>query len=156
LRRDDAQVAALIGRLLRRTVAGGGRGTKQGRLYGLLGADADPSTGFFAEHLALATLEQLPRGERVVLADLSLPAGAAAVFMNINQTYSVLDAINDVFRCDQSLVDSAFSKHTSGLFVLSLPEDLVGRPNVDGEDLLKRMQVFRGLFAATLVTRDGR
>jgi pilus assembly protein CpaE len=154
LRRDDTQVAALIGKLLRRTV-GGPRGAKQGRVYALIGADADPATAFAAEHLALTTLEQLPRGERVVLVDLSLPAGSAAVFLNINQTYSVLDAINDVFRCDQTLVDSAFSKHTTGLFVLSLPEDLVGRPGVNGEDLLKLLQVFRGLFAATFVTLDG-
>lgn len=154
LRRDDAQVASLISRLLRRSI-GGPRGAKQGRVYALLGADADPATAFVAEHLALATLEQLPHGERVVLVDLSLPAGAAAVFLNLNQTYSVLDAVNDVFRCDQTLVDSAFSKHDSGLFVLSLPEDLVGRPDLHDEDLLKLLQVFRGLFAAVFVTLDG-
>lgn len=155
LRRDDTQVAALISRLLRRTVVGGSRGTKQGKLYAIIGADADPATAFFAQHLALATLDQVPRGERVVLADLSLPAGSSAVFLNINQTYSVLDAVNDVFRCDQTLVDSAFSKHNSGLFVLALPEDLIGRPTLDGEDLLKLLQVFRNLFSATFVTLDG-
>jgi pilus assembly protein CpaE len=154
LRRDDTQVAALIGRLLRRSV-GSARGSKQGQVYAVLAADADAGIAFTAEHLALATLAQLPLGERVVLLDLSLPAGAAAVFLNLNQTYSVLDAVNDVFRCDQTLVDSAFSKHASGLFVLSLPEDQIGRPQLDGEALLKLLQVFRGLFAATFVTLDG-
>jgi pilus assembly protein CpaE len=39
--------------------------------------------------------------------------------------------------------------------VLSLPEDLVGRPSLHDEDLLKLLQVFRSLFAAVFVTLDG-
>ncbi|MBI3170972.1 MAG: hypothetical protein HYZ32_00070, partial [Hydrocarboniphaga effusa] len=71
------------------------------------------------------------------------------------QSYSVLDAINDVYRCDQTLIDTAFSRHGSGLFVLSLPEDLVGRPQFSPDDLLKLLQIFRTLFAVTIVTLDG-
>lgn len=155
VRRDDAQVAALIGKLLRRSTGAAARGGKQGALYALLSADADASGAFTAAHLGLASLEALSGGERVVVVDLSLPAGAAAIFLNIAQTYSVLDAVNDQFRCDQTLVETAFSRHASGLYVLSLPEELTARPPLEGEDLLKLLQVFRGLFAATFVTLDG-
>jgi pilus assembly protein CpaE len=67
----------------------------------------------------------------------------------------VLDAINDAHRCDQTLIDTAFTKHSSGLYVLSLPEDLLGRASFDGEQLLKLLSVLRNLFTYTVVAMDG-
>jgi pilus assembly protein CpaE len=91
----------------------------------------------------------------VLLVDMATPAGACAVFLNINQSYSVLDAINDVYRCDQTLIDTAFSRHASGLYLLSLPEDLVGRPSANFEEFIKLLQVVRGLFACVVIAFDG-
>ena len=67
----------------------------------------------------------------MLLVDLATPSGAAAIFLNLNPTYNVLDAINDAHRCDQTLIDTAFPKHSSGVYVLSLPEDLLGRISFD-------------------------
>ena len=71
-----------------------------------------------------------------------------------NQAYTLLDAVNDLHRCDQTLVETAFTKHASGLYVLSLPEELVGSPSVDHDALLRLVEVFRSLFAVTVVTLD--
>ncbi|HUP92220.1 MAG TPA: hypothetical protein VM074_08235 [Solimonas sp.] len=157
LRRDEANVAALLGKLLRRTTAASAKGQqKQGKLIGVLAASPTEGVAFVAEHLALAMVEKLGVGlERVLLVDIAAPAGAAAIFLNVNQAYSVLDAINDVYRCDQTLVDTAFAKHASGLYLLSLPEDLVGKPQVNVEDLLKLLLVLRNLFGCVIVAFDG-
>ena len=158
LRRDDATLALQIGRLLRRSSASTASQAvtqKAGRLYGVLSAHPGESIAFLAEHLALGILEAQGPGERVLLLDVATPAGAAAIFLNINATYSALDAINDAYRCDQSLVDTAFTKHSSGLYVLSLPEDLLGLPSVDSAELLKLLQVLRGLFSHIVVALDG-
>ncbi|HKY90202.1 MAG TPA: hypothetical protein VJM11_04145, partial [Nevskiaceae bacterium] len=155
LRRDEANVAALLGRLLRRAspVSVGGR--KQGKVFGVLAAHPYDGIAFLGEHLTLACAERLAKTERTLLLDVSTPAGAGAVFLNINQTYGVLDAINDVSRADPTLIDSAFPKHGSGIYVLSMPEDAVGPPSYDPEELNKLVGVLRGLFGCIVVTLDG-
>jgi pilus assembly protein CpaE len=97
----------------------------------------------------------MPKNERVLLVDVAGPVGAAAIFLNLNISYTVLDAINDVYRADQTLVDTAFPKHVSGLYVLSLPEDLIGRTQVNVNELLRLLQVLRGLFGCIIVAMDG-
>jgi pilus assembly protein CpaE len=155
--RDDAKLGAQIGRLLKRTAATTASAavpTKAGQIFLTLSGHPHESIAFFAEHLALAVAERSV-GQRVLLVDLATPSGAAAIFLNLNPTYNVLDAVNDAHRCDQTLIDTAFPKHSSGLYVLSLPEDLLGRASFDAEQLLKLMQVLRGLFAYTVVAVDG-
>ncbi|MDB5974815.1 MAG: hypothetical protein JWR07_1575 [Nevskia sp.] len=158
LRRDDATLSLQIGRLLRRSStapAAQPAAQKSGKILGVVSAHPGESIAFLAEHLALGILEVQGSNERVLLLDLATPAGAAAIFLNINTTYSALDAINDAYRCDQSLVDTAFARHSSGLYVLSLPEDLLGQPAMDSGELLKLLQVLRSLFSYIVVALDG-
>lgn len=155
LRRDEANLAALLGRLLRRAAPAVVAGRKQGRVFGVTSALPYDGVAFLAEHVALASLERLGKNERVLLVDVAIPAGAASIFLNLNQTYGVLDAINDGSRCDQTLVDTAFARHSSGLYVLSLPEDVITRPPIDAEELVKLLVVLRSLFACIVVSFDG-
>lgn len=156
----DAGLAAQLARLLRRSAGAATTpavGTaRQSRVYTVLSGRPYDGTAFLAEHLSLALQEALAAsGERVLLIDLATPAGAAAIFLNLNQSYSVLDAIGDAYRCDQTLVDTAFSKHASGLHLLSLPEDLLGRPDLPADDVAQLLQVLRGLFSAIVIAADG-
>ncbi|WP_295688164.1 hypothetical protein [uncultured Nevskia sp.] len=154
--RDDAKLGPQIGRLLKRTAtASAAVPTKAGQIFLTLSGHPHESIAFFAEHLALAVIERANPGEKVLLVDLATPSGAAAIFLNLNPTYNVLDAVNDAHRCDQTLIDTAFPKHASGLYVLSLPEDLLGRVSFDADQLLKLMQVLRGLFTYMVVAVDG-
>lgn len=157
--RDEATLSTQLARLLRRSLAGQGAGsgapTKVGKLFTVISGHPHESIAFFAEHLALAIAEGVGKDERVLLIDLATPSGAAAIFLNLNQTYTVLDAINDAHRCDQTLIDTAFTRHSSGLYVLSLPEDLLGRTPIDVEQLLALVQVVRSFFAYTVVAMDG-
>jgi pilus assembly protein CpaE len=156
--RDDANLGSQISRLLKRTAAtsgGSGSAGRNGQIFLTLSGHPHEAIAFFAEHLALAIGEKQTAGERVLLVDLATPSGAAAIFLNLNPSYNVLDAVNDAHRCDQTLIDTAFPKHASGLYVLSLPEDLLGRASFDVDQLLKLMQVLRGLFAYTVVAIDG-
>ncbi len=155
LRRDEGDVSALLAKLLRRSVPTTRSTQKQGQLFGVFSAHPTDAIAFVAEHIALAAVERLGRSESVLLVDMATPAGAAAIFLNINQSYSVLDAINDVYRCDQTLVDTAFAKHSSGLYLLGLPEDMVGRPQANFDEFVKLLQVARTLFSCVVVAFDG-
>jgi pilus assembly protein CpaE len=157
--RDDLTLATQITRLLRRSSASqppvSAAPAKSGKLFTVVSGHPHESIAFFAEHLALAITESIGKTERTLLIDLASPSGAAAIFLNLNQTYTVLDAINDAHRCDQTLIDTAFTRHSSGLYVLSLPEDLLGRAQIDIEQLLTLIQVVRAFFAYTVVAMDG-
>jgi pilus assembly protein CpaE len=158
LRRDEANVTPALNKLLRRSAQAGhaGMAGAQGKLFTVVAAHPQQSIAFMAVHLALACLSNLKRpGERVLLLDAATPAGAGPIFLNINQTYSVFDAVNDADRCDQTLVETAFSKHSSGLYVLSLPEDLIGPGQFDPDEFLKLIEVLMGLFAVIVVSMDG-
>jgi pilus assembly protein CpaE len=156
--RDDATLATQVSRLLRRSVSSQPAAQtpgKIGKLFSVISGHPHESIAFFAEHLALAIVETLPKTERALLIDLATPSGAAAIFLNLNQTYTVLDAINDAHRCDQTLIDTAFTRHSSGLYVLSLPEDLLGRAQFDVDQLLELVQVVRNFFSDVVVAVDG-
>lgn len=156
LKKDDANVAAFLGKLQKRSAQALAAAPKtHGKLFAVLSSNSTESIAFTAEHLALSCASQLPKTERVLLIDVAAPVGAAAIFLNLNASYTVLDAINDVYRADQTLVDTAFPKHASGLYVLSLPEDMIGRAHLNVDELLKLLQVLRGLFACIVVALDG-
>lgn len=159
LQRDDTHLPDLLSKVLRRSVSGGtsrsGNLPKQGRVVTLFSATAYEGVAFCAEHLALELLKSRSESERGLLLDLSAPPGAGAVFLNLNPSYSLLDAVNDVYRCDQTLVDTAFSRHGSGLYVLSLPEETLGFPDIDGDELVRLIEVLRTLFGFVVVAADG-
>lgn len=149
--RDDAGAVAQMERVLRR---GAQRGPGRGQVFAVVSGHPHTGTAFLAEHLALAAAEQLARNESILLLDLAQPAGAMSVFLNLHQEYSALNAIQDAYRCDQTLVDTAFGRHGSGLYVLGLPESQTGPATVDATDLGSLLDVVRGLFGLTVVTAD--
>ncbi len=155
LERDAAAVAVQISKLMRRSAAGGQKaGPRQGRLFAVMVSDANESAAFLAGHLALACRDLAGDAARVLVADLAGPSGAASILFNLAPTYSVLDAVADAYRCDPTLVDTAFPKTGNGLYVLSQPEDQTARAALNPEELLKLLDVVRALFAATVVTLD--
>ncbi|MGQ0699080.1 MAG: AAA family ATPase [Panacagrimonas sp.] len=160
LKRDEAQAPTLLGRLLR-LGTGGLPPRRQGKLLAVLGPYPDDGLAFLGEHLALAcaerrvTDERRAAGERILFIDMAAPAGAGAVFLDLKQSYGVLDALQDMHRFDATLIETTFAKHPSGTYVLSLPEDLIGMPRFDPTDLLTLFDVVRNHFSCTVVTADG-
>jgi len=165
LKRDETKLAAQVGKLLRRlgavnVVAAASAG--QGRVYSVMGAQPHENLAFLAVHLAQAFAERgaaapglRSKSERVLLVDAAMPAGAASIFLNVSPTYSLLDAVNDVHRCDQTLVDTAFTRHAAGFHLLSLPEENLARPALAAEDFGRLLQVFKSLFSVVVVVIDG-
>ncbi|MAY26357.1 MAG: hypothetical protein CMK02_08700 [Polycyclovorans sp.] len=162
MHRDDAALPQAAARLLRRSqstpAAATTKAADQGRVFALVSSHPLDGIGFTAAHLALA-LQSLERGDserqRTLLFDCASPAGAAAIFLNLTVGYTVLDALGDVYRCDQTLIDTAFVRHKSGLYVLSLPEDLLGAPKLDPEMLGRLIGILRGLFSDIVLGIDG-
>ncbi len=152
--RDDDNLTELVGRVLRRSPRTGTNTVGQGQLLTVFAAAPDARIPFLAMHMALALQTQVGEEGRVLLLDLSLPGGATLVFLDTDQTYGALDALRDVERCDQTLIDTAFPRYDNGLYFLSLPEEVAGPPAIDADQLQRLLETLRGLFEHVVVAAD--
>lgn len=148
---DDDRIQELMTNAV---IRGADRKPRNTNLIAILSGHSDSGMAFLAEHLAQSFCENQRQNEAVLLLDLASPAGAAAVFMNVQNEYSALDAISDAYRCDATLVDTAFGKHRRGAFVLSLPELLEGPPVIDTGELSLFLDVASTLFTQIIVCAD--
>lgn len=105
-----------------------------GQLYSVVSAASGVGISFLATHLALALQYQGGDQRRVLLLDLTVPGGASLIFLNTEQGYNALDAIRDVDRSDQTLIETAFTRYQNGIFLLSLPEDAIAPAPLDAQD----------------------
>ncbi len=157
--RDDTKLGAQVNKTLRRVGAAAGSAVAsnggQGKLYLVMAAQPTESLAFLASHLALAFHAGSKAGARSLLVDAALPAGASAVMLNLTPNYTLPDAIADVSRCDATLIDTAFTKHAKGMHLLSMPEDELARPTLPEHEFVRLLQIFRSLFAVTVVCCDG-
>lgn len=155
MQRDDANLGDLVSRVLDRSPRSAANRSGQGRLFSVVSAAPDPGVAFLATHLALALQNRGGDTARVLLVDLTMPGGAVLVFLDTEQNYGVLDALADVYRCDQTLIDTAFTRYNGGLFLLALPEDSVGPTSVDADDLGRLADSLLQYFDYIVVAADG-
>ena len=59
--------------------------------------------------------------QRILLIDLALPIGDAALCLGISAGYSTEDALRNIDRLDASFLQNLLVKHRSGVFVLAAP-----------------------------------
>ena len=155
--RDDDRLATLLARVFNRKRQGGRRAetAAHGRLVTVISAAQSPLLAFTAGHIAFFLESIRERKQRVLLFDLSLPGGNAAIMFDGAQNYTALDILRDVERCDETLVESAFQRLNDGVYLLGLPEDFLGR-HFAGEmtDLGRLIDIFRSLFDYVIVCAD--
>lgn len=140
--RDAGNLAALVakaGEVAAPSAVGGGAA---GHLYGVVSGAAGVGVSFLAVHLALGLQMRGDDQRRVLLLDMTVPGGSSLIYLNTEQGYNALDALRDVERCDQTLIDTAFTRYRNGIYLLSLPEDAVGPPHVDDDEFGRLLDNF--------------
>jgi len=155
--RDDERLASLLERVLKRKRQPVRPADTQngGRLVSVLSSPQSPLLSFLAGHIAFVLESAREREQRVLLLDLSLPGGNAAIMFDGAQDYTALDILRDVERCDETLIDSAFQQLDDGVYMLALPEDFVGSRLADeAHDLDRLLEIFCRLFDYTVVCAD--
>jgi pilus assembly protein CpaE len=126
-----------------------------GRIYALLSARPDGATASLAVHLSLALQRSLDNGERILLLDTGAPVGDSLLFLDLRPTFSFSDAVRSVRRFDQSLIESAFARHSSGLSVLTLPENPSELEDIETADAIALTGVLRAYFDHVVVNLSG-
>jgi Flp pilus assembly CpaE family ATPase len=90
-----------------------------GGLLVFVGSKGGSGVTTVACNVAIA-LAQKP-DQRILLIDMALPIGDAALCLGISAGYSTEDAARNIDRLDGSLLENLLVKHRSGVFVLAAP-----------------------------------
>ena len=125
----------------------------EGKLLVFTGSKGGSGVTTVACNIAIA-LAQSP-DQRVLLIDLALPIGDAALCLGIAAGYSTDYAMQNIDRLDATLLQNIVAKHRSGVFVLAAPTQI---PEVEASksDIEKLMAIARSEFDHVVVDAGSR
>jgi len=99
-------------------VLGARPSTEAGRTFGFVGAKGGVGTTTVAVNVA-AALSRLERGPRTLVIDMHQAGGDAAVFTGAEPKFSILDAIENTHRLDQTYLSGLVTQIAPGLDLLA-------------------------------------
>jgi pilus assembly protein CpaE len=96
--------------------------TTNGRLLVFLSAKGGSGVSTLACNFAVSMAQE--SGKKILLIDLNLPLGDAAINLGIKSDYSTINALQNSSRLDASFFSTLIAQHSSGLSVLAAPSVL--------------------------------
>ncbi|MCB5187295.1 hypothetical protein LG200_04650 [Methylobacillus caricis] len=147
----DGELLAILGRysLLRREQAVPQPIT--GKITAIINARPGQDSVMLAIHLAQAMQEKEP----TLLVDLGMPHADSLIFMGMTAKYSFVDVMRNLGRIDDTLIDTGFAKHKSGLTVLSMPEDPEDDFQISPADIYTVLRTLRKSFSQVVINLGG-
>jgi pilus assembly protein CpaE len=124
-----------------------------GKLLVFIGAKGGSGTTTVASNFAVSLAQQ--SGQKIVLIDLNLPFGDAALDLGINAQYTTANALQNVIRLDYHFLSKLLVEHSSGLMVLSAP-DRYTQVEATNETVHKLLTVARQNFDYVVVDAGSR
>ena len=89
------------------------------KMLSVFGAKGGVGTTTIATNLAVSLAKHTKKA--VLLLDLNLQFGNAALFLNVQPEYSIVDLANHLNDIEPELLKNVLSKHSSGVWLLSGP-----------------------------------
>lgn len=114
-----------------------------GRLHVFCGVKGGTGVTTIATNFAVTAARE--SGGKVLLMDLDMPLGDAALQLGITPQYSTADALQNSVRLDANFLSRLVAKHESGLAILAAPGSFVPY-QLNAESVSKLIQVARQEF----------
>ncbi|MFT3857970.1 MAG: hypothetical protein QM742_10895 [Aquabacterium sp.] len=150
-----AEVISLVRRVVTREQNDArGAGINEGTMTAIASARPGADAPMFALHLALALQEAAPK-EAILLLDLGVPAADTLHYLGIEPTYSFVDAIRSLRRLDDTLINTAFSRHDTGLRILAMPDETLDAGRFTSADLYVLIGALKKHFSHIVVNLGG-
>ncbi|MGD8628962.1 MAG: AAA family ATPase [bacterium] len=119
-------------------------GVSHGRIISVFGMKGGVGATTIAINLAVNLARYTKR--RVVLVDLNLQLGNAALFLNIKPKYSIVDIAGGIEEIDPVTVKGILPRHESGMYLLSGPPRPEQAELVRENHLDRILMVLRSMF----------
>ena len=147
----SSEVAGLVRRLSKRLppVA---PNADMGTLSILYGAQCDGDGALVSTHLALVSQQ---KGQRTLLLDLGMPRGDSLAMLALEPTFKFGDALRHLRRLDSTLIDSAFTVHSSGLRILAYADEDQTLEHTSTAELYMLLSALRQHFQHVVVNLVG-
>ncbi|WP_179403644.1 fimbrial protein [Burkholderia guangdongensis] len=145
--------------------------SRHGKLVTLLGARAGMGVSTLAANLAVWLQKRAagpggagsgaagpgaaPLGRHTALVDLGLPAGDGALFLNTRCEFHFVDAVHNVRRIDRTFVNTALTRHASGVALTTLPPNLGDLRDVSYSSCVGLLNRLRAFFDQQVVDLGG-
>ncbi len=100
-------------------------------------------------NVGVALAQRFP--DQVLLIDTSLQLGTCALTLDLKPTTSLVDAVRERDRLDETLLRQLSLKHGSGLRLLAAPGDALDAAEVDDEAVARILTLARRTFKYVLV-----
>jgi pilus assembly protein CpaE len=126
-----------------------------GKQIALLCSRPDIAASSFAVHLSLRMVEVARRDEKVLMIDLGVPTADSLLYLDVEPSYTFVDAVRSVRRFDQTLIETAFSRDRTGLALLPLLDDPGQIRDVNANDMLALFSILKSHFAHTILYLGG-
>lgn len=114
---------------------------RRGKVIGFLSAKGGCGATTLACHIAVDLNRQT--GSSVLLADMDLTSGLVGFVMKAANTYSILDAVSNVSRLDESLWKALVYQWKPNISVIASPEDFTQENAPTREDFRRVLQFAR-------------
>ncbi|HEX4285667.1 MAG TPA: AAA family ATPase [Terracidiphilus sp.] len=124
-----------------------------GKVLVFLGGKGGSGVTTVACNFAVSLVQECQKS--VVLIDLDLPLGDAALNLGITPQFSTVDALQNSTRLDQNFLSKLLTKHSSGLFVLAAPGKFP-QVEISNEAMERMVAIARSSFEYVVVDAGSR
>lgn len=137
---------------------------KRGQLVTLLGARPGVGSSTLSAHLAdlfqrrvqsRSGGKAVAAASRVALLDLGLPAGDGKLYLSTHGNFDFAEAVRNLRRLDETLVNTALARSAGGVTVISLPFNLSDMRTVSHHDALELLDRLRTYFDVLIADLGG-
>ncbi len=90
----------------------------------------------------------------VVLVDLDLEAGDAAMFLNLKTKYTISDVTSNITRLDRTFLQGVLAKHSSGIYLLAEPQKVEDAENITPSQVREVLDLLKSMFAYIVVDTE--
>jgi pilus assembly protein CpaE len=142
-----ADLTQLLDRLQRR--AAQPVRTAAGKIISFLSNKGGVGKSTLAVNIAAGLATRFP--ERVLLIDASLQLGVCATLLDLKPATTMIDAVRQRHRLDETLIRQLAVPHACGLHLLAAPQDALEAAEVDEEPMARILTLARRTYDYVLV-----
>ncbi|MCP9471158.1 MAG: AAA family ATPase [Nitrospira sp.] len=120
-----------------------------GTVVSFVGNKGGVGKSTLAVNAAAALARRYP--DRVLLIDASLQLGVCALMLDVAPKTTIVDAVREKTRLDETMLRQLAGRHQSGLHVLAAPANAVDASEVDEESVYRVLNLARRAFPFVVV-----